>query len=168
MTLSRFRFVLAIAALVSAPALAVAQAAAPVTIFVVRHAERASTEADSPLSEAGKARAERLATMLASAGVTHALSTQFIRTKDTVAPLAHRMGITPAVVDASDMNTLITTLQGLPAGSRALVAGHSNTINVIVGRLTGQQIPALDDAEYDRLYVVTLRGGVGTAVLLHF
>ncbi|MCL4865708.1 MAG: histidine phosphatase family protein, partial [Gemmatimonadales bacterium] len=102
MTLSRFRFLFALAALLLAPMAAGAQTAAPVTIFVVRHAERASTEADSPLSEVGKARAERLAAMLASAGVTHAISTQFVRTKDTVAPLAARMGITPVVVGASD------------------------------------------------------------------
>lgn len=167
MKLSRLRFLLVLVALFGAPMAASAQAA-PVTIFVVRHAERASTESDSPLSDIGKARAERLATMLASAGVTHALSTQFIRTKDTVAPLAARAGITPAVIGASDMNVLIETLKGLPAGSKALVAGHSNTINVIVGRLTGQEIPALEDSVYDRLYVVTLHGGVGTAVLLHF
>ncbi|MDZ4674456.1 MAG: phosphoglycerate mutase family protein [Gemmatimonadota bacterium] len=168
MPLSRFRFLLALLAIFGAPLAASAQAAAPVTIFVVRHAERASTEADSPLSEIGKARAERLAAMLASAGVAHAISTQFIRTKDTVAPLASRMGVTPVVVGTSDMNPLISMLQGLPAGSKALVAGHSNTINVIVGRLTGQEIPALEDSVYDRLYVVTLQGGVGTAVLLHY
>ena len=49
-----------------------------------------------------------------------------------------------------------------------MVAGHSNTINVIVGRLTRQEIPALEDAVYDRLYIVTIVGGVGSAVLLHF
>lgn len=157
-----------LAALCFAPIAASAQAAAPVTVFVVRHAERASTESDSPLSELGKARAERLAAMLASAGVTHAISTEFIRTKETVAPLATRLGLTPTVVGARDMNPLITMLQGLPAGTRALVAGHSNTINVIVNRLTGQDIPALEDSVYDRLYVVTIVGGVGTAVLLHF
>lgn len=168
MSLSRYRFLLAVATLLGAPLAARAQAPAPVTIFVVRHAERASTDADSPLSEAGKARAERLATMLASAGITHAISTQFIRTKDTVAPLASRAGVTPVVVGASDMNPLIEMLRGLPAGSRAVVAGHSNTINVIVGRLTGQEIPALEDSVYDRLYVVTIQGGTATAVLLHY
>jgi len=168
MPLSRLRFLLLLTALFGAPLAAQAPAAAPVTIFVVRHAERASTESDSPLSDLGKARAARLATMLASAGVTHAISTEFIRTKDTVAPIATAAGITPTVVGARDMNPLITMLQGLPAGSKAVVAGHSNTINVIVGRLTGQEIPALEDSVYDRLYVVTIAGGVGTAVLLHF
>jgi broad specificity phosphatase PhoE len=145
-----------------------AQVPAPVTVFVVRHAERASTESDSPLSEAGMARANRLAEMLAAAGITHAYSTEFIRTKDTVAPLAGRAGVTPTVVPGRDLPALISLLQGLPAGARAVVAGHSNTINVIVGRLTGQEIPALEDSEYDRLYVVTMAGGVAQAVLLKY
>ncbi len=146
-----------------------APAPAPVTIFVVRHAERASTESDSPLSEAGKARATRLAEMLADAGITHAYSTEFIRTKDTVAPLAGRAGVTPTVVPGRDLPALIGLLQGLPAGARAIVAGHSNTINVIVGRLTGQEIPALEDTEYNRLYVVTLAPGLAAqAVLLKY
>lgn len=156
----------AVALATLAPAPVAAQA--PVTIFVVRHAERASTEADSPLSEAGRARAERLAAMLADAGITHAYSTEFVRTKDTVAPTAARAGIAGRVVPGRDLNALIGMLQALPAGARALVAGHSNTINVIVGRLTGSEIPALPDAEYDRLYVVMLAGGTGTAVLMRF
>jgi broad specificity phosphatase PhoE len=166
--LSRLQFLLLLLALLGAPMAATAQSAAPVTIFVVRHAERESSEADSPLSAAGRARAERLAVMLASAGITHTFSTEFVRTKDTVAPLAARLGLTSTVVGARDMNALIASLQGLPAGARALVAGHSNTINVIAGRLSGQEIPALDESEYDRLYVVTIAGGVGTAVLLHY
>jgi len=171
MPCSRRTFLVLAALLVAAPlAHLSAQAAppAPVTIFVVRHAERASTESDSPLSEAGQARAERLAAMLADAGITHAFSTEFIRTKDTVAPVAARAGVTPTVVPARDMNALISALTALPPGARAVVAGHSNTINVIVGRLSSQEIPALDDSMYDRLYVVTLAGGAASWVLMHF
>jgi len=146
----------------------VAQSPAPVTIFVVRHAERENTEADSPLSAVGKARAERLAAMLADAGITRAFSTEFVRTKDTVAPLAGRLGITAVAVPGRDMNGLIATLQGLDPGTRAVVAGHSNTVNVIVGRLTGQQVPALAETDYDRLYVVTIAGGVTSWVMLRF
>ncbi len=169
MPLSRRTFLALTSALFLVPAgQLIAQAPAPVTVFVVRHAERASTEGDSPLSETGKARADRLAAMLADAGITHAFSTEFIRTKDTVAPVAGRAGVTPTVVPGRDLPTLIGLLQGLPAGSRAVVAGHSNTINVIVGRLTGQEIPALEDSEYDRLYVVTIASGTAQAVLLKY
>lgn len=158
----------ALVALLVLPTFAAAQSAEPVTVFVVRHAERASSESDSPLSEVGKERAARLVEMLKDAGITHAFSTEFVRTRETVAPLAGRLGLTATVVPGREMNTLISTLQGLPPGSRALVAGHSNTINQIAGRLSGQEIPALPETEYDRLYVVTMFEGKVSVVLVRF
>ncbi|HUG27711.1 MAG TPA: phosphoglycerate mutase family protein [Gemmatimonadales bacterium] len=158
----------ALLALLLLPSFAAAQSPEPVTIFVARHAERASAESDPPLSEVGKARAERLAEMLKDAGITHAFSTEFLRTRETVAPLAARLGLTATVVPGREMNTLISALQGLPPGSRVLVAGHSNTINQIAGRLSGQEIPALPETEYDRLYVVTIFAGKVSVVLLRY
>ncbi len=158
----------ALLALLLLPSVAVAQSADPVTVFVVRHAERESSESDSPLSKVGKGRAERLAEMLKDAGITHAFSTEFVRTRETVAPLAARLGLTPVVVPGRDLNTLISALQGLPHGSRALVAGHSNTINQIAGRLSGTAIPALPETEYDRLYVVTIFAEKVSVVLVRY
>ena len=158
----------ALLALLLFPTIALAQAGDPVTVFVVRHAERESTESDSPLSPVGAARAERLADMLMDAGITHAFSTEFVRTRATVAPLAARLGVTPTVVPGRDLNALISALQALPPGSRALVAGHSNTINQIAGRLGGLEIPALPETEYDRLYVVTIFDGKMSVVLVRF
>ncbi len=158
----------ALLALLLLPTLATAQSTDPVTVFVVRHAERASAESDPPLSDVGKARAERLAEMLKDAGLTHAFSTEFVRTRETVAPLAARLGLTATVVPGREMNTLISTLQAMPPGSRALVAGHSNTINQIAGRLSGTEIPALPETEYDRLYVVTIFEGKVSVVLVRY
>lgn len=168
MTSSRRMFLALVALLVAPWEVTSAQAPAPITVFVVRHAERASSEGDSPLSEVGTARAERLAAMLADAGITHAFSTEFVRTRSTVAPTAARAGIEPTVVPGRDMNTLIAQLRGLPPGSRALVAGHSNTVAVIVARLTGRTVAALTEADYDRLYVVSVTGETGDYVLLRF
>lgn len=168
MTLPRRRFIALVALLMAPWGVALAQAPASVTIFVVRHAERASAEGDSPLSEVGTARAERLAAMLADAGITHAFSTEFVRTRSTVAPTAARAAIEPTVVPGRDLNTLIAQLRSLPAGSRALVAGHSNTVAVIVARLTGKTVAALTEADYDRLYVVSVTGEAGDFVLLRF
>jgi len=170
MTLTRRSF-LALVAVLVAPwgrDTVQAQAPAPITVFVVRHAERESSEGDSPLSTIGTARAERLAAMLTDAGITHVFSTEFVRTRHTVAPLATRAGLTPTVVPGRDMNALIAQLQTLPPGSRALVAGHSNTVAAIVSRLSGKTVPALTEADYDRLYAVTVAGGAGEVVLLHF
>lgn len=143
-------------------------AQAPTTVFVVRHAERESTESDSPLSEAGRARAERLAMILRDAGITHLFSTEYLRTRATVGPLGERLGIAPVTIPARDLPALLETLRALPPGSRAVVAGHSNTINRIAGGLSGAEIPELPETEYDRLYMVTMDGATVSAVLLRY
>ena len=65
-------------------------AAAQRAVFVVRHAEKQSesNEPGVPLSEAGRARANKLAALLKSAGVTAIYSTDFVRTLETAEPLA--------------------------------------------------------------------------------
>ena len=67
-------------------------ASAQRTVFVVRHAEKQSesNEPGVPLSEAGRARANRLAAYLKNAGVTAIYSTDFVRTLETAEPLAGR------------------------------------------------------------------------------
>src|SRR5258707_9222528 len=65
-------------------------------VFVVRHAEKQSesNEPGVPLSEAGRARAGRLAALLKGAGVTAIYSTDFVRTLETAEPLARALKIT--------------------------------------------------------------------------
>jgi broad specificity phosphatase PhoE len=67
------------------------------------------------------------------------------------------------------LDALIEELRALPAGSRAVVASHSNLVHAIVARLTGATIPALTDLDYDKLVVVTVTGKEkGSAVVLRY
>ncbi len=70
-------------------------------VLVVRHGEKIS-DADERLTEAGRARAERLAKMLKDAGVTAIYSTDTERTRDTVQPLAAALGCPGDFKIASD------------------------------------------------------------------
>jgi broad specificity phosphatase PhoE len=144
--------------------------AKPVTVFVVRHAEKATDDPRDPvLTDAGRDRAKELARILGDAGVTTFFASEFKRTQLTVAPLATASGAQVTVVGAGAMDSLVTRLQALPPGSRALVASHSNLVHVIVQRLTGVSVKPLEDVDYDRLYVLTLNGkGTGTAVVLRY
>ena len=54
------------------------------TVFIVRHAERADTPGDSPLSEEGEKRAETLARMLRVSAVSAVFSTDTARTRETL------------------------------------------------------------------------------------
>lgn len=135
------------------------------TVYLVRHAERASAPADDPvLTPAGEARARALAAELANAGITRILVTPRQRTALTAAPLARARGITPEVIalgssTAGHVDAVAAAIRALPAGTKVLVVGHSNTIPRIVTALGGPPFRDLCDGEYQTLYTVRLRAG---------
>ena len=143
--------------------------ALPTTVFVVRHAEKGPEPEDPGLTDEGRRRAVELARVLQDARINALFATQFKRTGETLAPLAAALRTKPVLLAAADLNGLIARLQALPPGSRAVVASHSNLVHLIVARLSGIRLPQLTDADYDRLFVVTITGkGTGSAVVLRF
>jgi broad specificity phosphatase PhoE len=146
-----------------------ASAPPPVAIFLLRHAEKAANDPKDPdLSDAGRARAAALATLLEHAGVTHLFATDMKRTRQTLAPLAAKCGRTVAVVPAESVDRQVEALRELPPGSVAVVAGHSNTIPAIARALGGTagDVTASPDGDllpdYGRLLLV-IRYGAGPA-----
>jgi broad specificity phosphatase PhoE len=137
----------------------------PVTVFFIRHAEKDQDGTRDPaLSDKGRQRAVRLAGQLAQAGVTHLYATQFKRTQQTLGPLAEQTGVEVTVVQAQEPGEQLRVLRELPQGSLAVVAGHSNTMPGLVCDLGGRPADldcgesgrALDEKEYDRLYLLLL------------
>jgi broad specificity phosphatase PhoE len=134
-------------------------AAAPAdgTIFViVRHAEKAADDPKDPtLSEAGHARALRLAERLADAHVSAVYATGYRRTQLTAAPtaLAHEVEVRiyDAAMNAADF---AAQLRGRQAPGTVLVVGHSNTVSAIAGALCECEVAPLRDDEYDRWITV--------------
>jgi phosphohistidine phosphatase SixA len=136
-----------------------------VTVFLVRHAEKAKDDPRDPsLSEAGRRRASELARVLSDEPVTHLFSSEYKRTRDTLQPLAEARGIEVRLMPAGNGPELQRAILALPPGSVAVVAGHSNTVPAIAaglgGELTGltphERGDRLGDDEYDRLFVLVL------------
>ena len=130
--------------------------AAPLTVFVVRHAEKGPETTDPSLTAEGRKRAEALAQVLRDARISAAFASEFKRTQETVAPLAGAGGLTTQVVPAAALDSLVRLVRALPPGSRAVVASHSNLVHLIVERLSGVKLTPLTDLDYDRLVVVTV------------
>jgi broad specificity phosphatase PhoE len=129
-------------------------ASAQATIFIVRHAEKADATKDPDLSPAGRARAETLAKVLKDANITAIYVTEFKRTQETAAPLAHALGIEVTMVPAAATADLATKLKS--ASGNVLVVGHGNTIPDLMKAL-GLAAPLnLTDADYDNLFIVVL------------
>jgi broad specificity phosphatase PhoE len=146
-----------------------ARAETPVTVFLVRHAEKETNVADPPLTQAGRDRAELLAELLADAGIKAIFTSQYNRTQQTAAPLAKRLGLTVTVVPAKDLDALLAKVRALTPGARALIVGHSDTVPALAHRLTGAEVAELTDADYDRLYVATFgKNRDGEVIVLHY
>lgn len=130
----------------------------PDAIFLVRHAEKTAEQNDPGLTEAGKARAVALADRLEDEGISEIYSSDYIRTRDTAAPLADRLGLDVKIYDAGDLKAMSEILKA--SEGRILVVGHSNTTPQLTELLGGDGgTPIVEATEYDRLYVVTAEEG---------
>ena len=138
------------------------------TVFLVRHAERAtSPPEDPPLQEAGITRSQELAHILGKAGIKAIYTSQFLRTKQTAEPLAKHLGIAsivlpikmsssnPRAVSQESINELAERIYQ-KAGENALIVGHSNTVPEVIRALGGDVIPTIGETEFDDLFVVTV------------
>ena len=162
---TRARVVL-LAALFALPLSAQAPATEPTTVIVVRHAERASSEDDSPLSAEGQRRAQTLAQMLRDTPLRAIITSQYVRTAQTAAPIAQQKQITPDVLPADKLDQLINRIHSL-AGGTILVVHHSNTVPAIVAKLGGRT-PLIADTEFDRLLIVTMTAGGSSVTTLRY
>lgn len=127
------------------------------TVLVIRHAEKGtSPPSDPPLSPAGEERAQSLVHVSGEAGITAIFATEYLRTQQTVEPLAEHLGLTVNEVDAVDVEGLINQILADHSGEVVIIAGHSNTVPLIIEELGGDPISPIDESEYDNLYVVTV------------
>ncbi len=144
----------------------IAVAHEPLVIFLVRHAEKSDASSDPELSAAGRMRAAGLAGLLRDSSIQHVHSSDFIRTRDTAAPVASALGVEVDLYDPRNLPALVEQLR--QAGGRHLVVGHSNTTPEVVELLGGEPGTEIDEpGEYDRLYVVTigLHGEANTVLM---
>jgi broad specificity phosphatase PhoE len=152
-----------IAALASVAGVASGQQA----IFLVRHAEKAtdSNEPGVALSEAGTARANRLAGMLKAAGITAVYATDTVRARKTAEPLTKSAGLEIRIYAQKDAEgkpapqLLLERLRKEEPRGVVLVVGHSNTIPELLaalGDVAKVEIPA---TQYDDLFVIVPRAG---------
>ena len=122
-------------------------------VYLVRHADKANNDPDTPLSTKGIERAEALAALLEHAGVKAVYTSQFRRSKETAAPLATKLGLNPQVVtDGNPGKTLEKIRQDHPDGI-VLVVGHSDTIPELLKALAPESAVTIGPAEFDRIFV---------------
>lgn len=122
-------------------------------VVLLRHAEREAGGTDPGLTAAGRARARLLANMLAETGIDAIFTSEFKRTKETAAPTADRLGVSPLEL-ADEMEAAKQQVRS--AGQCVLVVGHTNTIPDLITALGGPPVE-IPDTAFDRLFVLHVR-----------
>src|SRR3954454_17104256 len=125
-------------------------------VFAVRHAEKQSDEADTPLSSKGQARAECLAQTLKDAHIAAVFTTQYIRTKQTAAPTVQATGAKATAIDAKSNDETVKAARAAAQSGNVLIVGHSNSVPGILSAL-GAPAVTIADTTYDLLFVVDTR-----------
>jgi broad specificity phosphatase PhoE len=120
------------------------------TIYIVRHAEKASgidmatmkPSTDPPLTIEGEERALALKQVLGSKNVKHIFSTNTLRTTSTARPLKELYLGMPIQIYSSrpdSMNAFIERVKSIKKGD-VLIVGHSNTIDDLANKLAGSTV----------------------------
>lgn len=132
--LLRLLFLITASCFVSVPKVALAQLPETTTVFIVRHAEKASsTESDPSLNPAGRARAEQLIHVLAEAEIEAIYSTPTKRTQETAEPLLNflKLQIPQLSIESyRSAREVAEKVQREHAGQRLLIVSHSGPYGV--------------------------------------
>ena len=135
----------------------------PTTVIVMRHAEKVNDGSRDPaLSEDGRARAKSLVSALQHVEVDRLIASPFARTQNTLQPLAdaHNIEVEPVGFDSGGVEGHIEQIASLvkesQPGQVIVIAGHSNTVPLIIEALSGVDVGSINETEYDRVFLIEL------------
>ena len=130
-------------------------------VILVRHAELQGGQGAAmappkhlPLSEAGEARAQRLASHLKDAGVGAIYVTDFVRTQKTAEPLAREIKKEPTVLPKGDAAEMVERLRKNHGEQTVLMVGHTDTLPELLKALGHPDDIKIEPDDYSNLFVV--------------
>jgi len=139
-----------------------------VTIILLRHAEKdlspGADKNDPELSAEGKLRAERLVEVIKKYHPTQFYTTNYRRTRATLAPLAATTvpaGFIRQVqyYDHNELEDFAARLLKTNAGGTIVVAGHNTTTPTLANfLLKSEKYKYLQDNEYDKIFIIKIKG----------
>lgn len=141
-------------------------------IILVRHAEKdavqSETSDDPGLSAEGVQRAERLVQKIKRYRPGAIYSSNYLRTLDTVGPMAKRRHLKVQIYDPRKQDDLVKQLMASKT-KRFLIVGHSNTIPALANLLINKDLfKTLDESEYRTIWIVRFRHGRFSSVRIFY
>jgi hypothetical protein len=161
-------FIMACSGASQKPSMPVKSAAGTETTFIlVRHAERAKEQGKSALRPEGRVRAQALANALENRGVTAIYSPDRGRNRETVEPLAKRLGLSVNLIPEKQLaNTkvfadqFVNTVLSEHAGGTVVWVGNKSPVGIWGGNLKEiyKRLGATGDApsKYDDLFIIVV------------
>ncbi|HUP60800.1 MAG TPA: phosphoglycerate mutase family protein [Thermoanaerobaculia bacterium] len=140
------------------------------TVILVRHAERVEADGDVDLVDAGRARAQELARVLADVKIDRVYVTQYKRTTQTAQPLIDATKLEPLRVETGEAyaRTVAANIAEKHRGETVLVVGHNTTTVDMLHALGIKYDRKIEHAEYDNLFVVTIADGKAKLLALKY
>ena len=129
-------------------------------VYLIRHAEKADAPVDPPLTPAGQARAQRWAQMLRSAGIDVVISSDKTRSRQTAGIIAGALDVPLEEVPISETGGLGDLLSFDYEDGVVLIVGHTETIPSILGQLGVSADVALDQSQFDNLFIANPGGAL--------
>jgi len=131
----------------------------PTVVYLVRHAEKDTSDPanqDPDLTAQGNARAEALRTALEGQQIAALYATKYVRTKNTLKPLAEKYKLALKEYEAHDFTSLKKQIMENHRGQTVVVAGHSNTLLPIIEAFGAKRpVPDISDSQYSYLFKLT-------------
>lgn len=130
-------------------------------IILLRHAEKdvspGADKVNPDLTPEGKQRAQNLVKKINKYKPTAIYSSDFIRTKLTVAPLAEKRKLTVQIYDPRKLDDLAALIMEGKFKS-VVVVGHNNTTPALANLLIKQgKYQALAETEYNKIWIIKIK-----------
>jgi phosphohistidine phosphatase SixA len=131
------------------------------TIILLRHAEKdispSADKVNPDLTPEGKQRAQTLVKKIKKYKPTAIFSSDYIRTKMTVAPLAEKRKLAVQIYDPRKLNELADMIMQGKFKS-VVVVGHNNTTPALANLLIKQEkYQTLDETEYQKIWIIKIK-----------
>jgi len=127
--------------------------AEPDQILLFRHAEKLSGK-DPSLTFEGQQRAKWIAGFVSELQPSILFSTDYNRTKETLAPLAKKEKMTVVIYNPRQLDIFSEKLKKL--NGVVVVAGHSNTTPMLAGIIDGKKYKQFDEKQFDLYFEINL------------
>ena len=126
-----------------------------VRLFIlVRHAEKDTIGFDPGLTDAGNARADRLAQLFADVPIEAVYATPFRRTILTGHPLAMANGLEVVQYDQGHLDHFIEEVLW-PGTGNMVIVGHTNTTPALINKiLDADRHDKIPESEYQHIFIL--------------